>query len=98
SACELDDLQAALDVALGVGDDLAVLGCEQFGEAVDVLLDQLLEPEHDSRTALRIRRRPAGQSGVGGVDRRLQIGGGAELYPCLDRALVGVENIAFAVT
>ena len=34
---ELDDLDAALDVALGVGDGLAVLEGEQFGELVDVL-------------------------------------------------------------
>ncbi len=34
---ELDDLDAALDVALGVGDGLAVLDGEQFGELVDVL-------------------------------------------------------------
>ena len=30
---ELDDLEAALDVALGVGDGLAVLAGEQFGQA-----------------------------------------------------------------
>ena len=35
AGAELDHLDAALDVALGVGDGLAVLAGEQFGERVD---------------------------------------------------------------
>ena len=36
---ELDDLEATLDVTLGVGDGLAVLGREQMRELVHVLFD-----------------------------------------------------------
>ena len=97
AAGEFDHLEPALDVALGVGDDLAVLGREQLGELVHVRFDQLLELEHDAGAALRVGRRPAGLGGIGGVDRLLQVGGGAEADPGLDRALVGVEDVRFAV-
>ena len=36
AAGELDHFEAALDVALGVGDGLAVLGGEELGEAVEL--------------------------------------------------------------
>ena len=56
--------------------------------------DQLLEFEHHARAALRVGRGPAGLRGEGGVDRLLQIGGGAEADMSLDLALIGVEHIA----
>ena len=58
--------------------------------------DQLLEVEHDAGAALRVGRGPGGLRGIGGVDRLLQVGGGAEADPGLDLALVGVEDVAFA--
>jgi hypothetical protein len=42
AAGELDHLEPALDVALGVGHDLAVLARQQFGELVHVRFDQRL--------------------------------------------------------
>ena len=41
AAGEFDHLEAALNVAAGVGDHLAVLGREQVRELVHVLFDQL---------------------------------------------------------
>ena len=53
AAGEFDDFEAALDVALGIGDDLAVLGRQQLRQLVHVLFDQRLELEHDAGAALR---------------------------------------------
>jgi hypothetical protein len=44
----LDDLEAAEDVALGVGQRLALLGGEARGELLHVAADQLLELQHDA--------------------------------------------------
>ena len=56
---------------LRVGQDLAVLAGDHLRQLVDVLLDQLLEPEQDARALQRRRRRPAGMGGLGRGDRRL---------------------------
>ena len=95
AAGELDDFQPALDVALGVGDDLAVLGREQLGQLVHVGFDQPLELEHHPRAALRVGRGPARLRGLGGGDRASQVGGGAEADLGLDPALVGIEDVAW---
>jgi hypothetical protein len=65
-AGELDHLQAAHDVALGVGDDLAVLGRQQVGQLIHVGVEQAHELEHHPRPALGIGRGP-GRLGGGGV-------------------------------
>ena len=78
AAGEFDHFEPALDVALGVGDDLAVLARQQLGELVHVRFDQLLELEHDPGAALRVGRGPGRLRGAGGVDRALEVGGGAE--------------------
>ena len=43
AGAELDDLDAALDVALGVGDGLAVLAGEEIGERIHFLRDEVEE-------------------------------------------------------
>ena len=48
----LDRSQPVLDVALGVGDDLAVFGRQHMVEFVHMVLDQFLEAEHDPRSTL----------------------------------------------
>jgi 1-acyl-sn-glycerol-3-phosphate acyltransferase len=94
AAGELDDLKAALDVALGVGDDLAVLGREQLGQLVHIGLDQALELEHHPRAALGIGRGPAVEGGLGGLDRAIHLGDRGQLDPRLNLAGVGVEHVA----
>ncbi len=94
AAAIFDHLEPALDVALGVGDDLAVLRAEQMRELVHVGFDQLLILEHDAGAALRIGRRPGGLRGLRGIDRFLEVGGRAEADMGLDLALVGVEHLA----
>ncbi len=94
AAGELDHLEPALDVALGVGDDLAVLGRQDLRELIHVALDQFLELEHDAGAALRVGRGPFRLGGAGGVHRALEVGGAAEADAGLDLALVGVEHVA----
>jgi hypothetical protein len=89
-----DHFEAALDVAAGVGDDLAVLGGEQQGELLDVAFDQLLEFEHDPGATLRIGRGPGRKGVARGGDCLLEVGGGAEAHPGLDAAIVRVEHVA----
>jgi hypothetical protein len=76
SAGELDDFEAAHDVALGVGDDLAVLGRQQLGQLVHVGVEQAHEVEHHPRPALRIGRGPGRLGGLGVGDGGVQLGRG----------------------
>jgi hypothetical protein len=55
---ELDDRDAALDVAPGVGDRLAVLQRQKLSQLVDLGVDQIDELHHHPCAALRIPRRP----------------------------------------
>ena len=55
---KLDHFDAALNVTLGIEEGLAVLGGEQGGELVHVLVDQVHELEQDPAAALRIHRSP----------------------------------------
>src|SRR5215475_8641596 len=81
AAGELDHFQPALDVALGVGEGLAVFRGEQPGEAVELLLNQLQEFEQHARAPLRVRPGPRRL-------RRLGIGDGL-----LDLRLLGVGHL-----
>ena len=96
AAGEFDHFQSALDVALGVGDGLAVLRGEQLGEAVEFPLRQLEELEQHPRAALRIGGGPRGLRRLGVGDRRFhfRLVGGADLR--LNLAGIGVEQVAAA--
>ena len=69
---ELDDLDAALDVALGVRNGLAVLEAEQLGQFLGVGVDQFDELHHHPGAALRVPGGPLflgfDRRGDGGVD------------------------------
>jgi hypothetical protein len=58
AAGELDHLEPAADLALGIVEGLAVLERHQAGEIVGALLDQALEVEHHALAAERRRRGP----------------------------------------
>jgi acyl-CoA reductase-like NAD-dependent aldehyde dehydrogenase len=96
AAGELDHLQAALDVALRVGDDLAVLAREHLGHLVHIGFDEPLEVEHDAGAALRIDQRP----GLLGPERRghgqVYLARAGERHTGLHLADVGVEDVAVA--
>ena len=96
AAGELDHLQAALDVALGVGDDLAVLAGKDLGQFVDPAFDQSLEFEHHPRAALRIGRRPADLGPGGGLNGGVEFVGGGEGDARLNLPGIGIEDVAEA--
>src|SRR4029079_11150107 len=96
SAAIFDHLEPALDVPLGVGDDLPVLARQQVSQVVHVLFDEFLELEHDPRPALRVGRGPGRLGGLGGIDGFLEVGGTAEADLRLHLALVVVEDVALA--
>ena len=94
AAGELDHLKPALDVAPGVGDDLAMLAGQQFGQVVHVRFDQALELEHHAGAALRIGRGPALERRLGGLDRAVDLAGRGQLDAGLNLARVGIEHVA----
>jgi hypothetical protein len=97
AARKLDHFQAALNVALGVGDDLAVLRRQQDRELLHVLFKQLLELEHDARTALGVHRSPGRLRRLGDGDRLVHFLDAGERDLGLDLACIGIIDIAKAV-
>src|SRR3546814_8695939 len=97
SAGEFDDVYATLHVAARVGDHLAVLGGEEEGELLDILLDQLLIFEHDAGAPLRVGRRPAMLRLHRDLHGLVEVGGGAEAHLRLHGAAIGVEYLAMAL-
>ena len=94
AAGELDHLKPALDVALGVGDDLAVLAGQQFGQFVHVRLDQAFEVEHDPGATLGIGAGPALESVLGRLYGAIDLAGRGQLDPRLNRPRIGIEHLA----
>ncbi len=96
AAGELDEFQAALDVALGVGDDLAVLAGQQLGQLRHVGLDQPLELEHHPRAALGIGRGTAFEGVLGRLHGPVHLLDRRQLHPGLNLAGVRVEHVGEA--
>ena len=94
AAGELDDLEAALHVALGVCDHLAMLAGQQLGQFVHTRLDQPLELEHDAGATLRIAAGPALTGGLGGLHRAIHLGFGGQLHAGLHLTGVRIEDVA----
>ena len=94
AAGELDHLQPALDVALGVGEGLAVLGRQQPGKVVVFGLDQFQELEHDAGAALRIGGGPGRLRCRGIGDGLLDLGFAGEGDLGLHLSGVGIEHVA----
>jgi hypothetical protein len=96
AAGELHDLEAADAAALGVAEDLAVLGGDEGGHGVEVGLGQLLELEEDAGALQRRGGGPAGEGGLRRGDRLADLGGAGERH--LRRFLAGgrVEHVAEA--
>ena len=75
---EFDHFDAALDVALGVGDRLAVLARQRLGQLVVVLGDEIEELHQYAGAALRIGRGPGRLRGLGVLHRRANFSLGRE--------------------
>ena len=59
AAAKFDDFKPALDIALTVGDNLAVFGRQHMRQIVHIGLDQPFEFKHHPRTPLRVGHRPS---------------------------------------
>ena len=94
AAGEFDHLQAALHVALGVGESLAVLGGEKPRQLIEFLLRQIEEFHHDAGTPLRIGGGPAGLRRFRHRDGVLDFGAFGERDCGLHLAGVWIENVA----
>ena len=70
---ELDVLEAAADLALGVGEHLAVLARDDRGEFVLALDEQLAQPEEHVGALDEPRGAPRGKGGGGRRDRLLDL-------------------------
>ena len=74
-AGELDHLEAAQDLALGVIEDLAVLGGDDPGELLDVGVEQLAEGEHHLGAAAERGLRPVSEGHARRRDRGVDVSG-----------------------
>ena len=74
AAAEFDHLDAALDLADGIGVGLAVLQGDRPGDVVDVGVEQLLEAEHEAGALERRHVGPGGQRQLGSGDRGVELG------------------------
>ena len=70
---ELHHLEAALDLARGVGEHLAVLGGDEGGELVGALLGDAQEGVEDAGAAQGRRQRPVAGDRLGGGHRRVDV-------------------------
>jgi len=94
AAGELHHVEAALDVAAGIGQHLAVLGREPLRQLLGARLDQAAELEQHPGATLRIERRPRALGAGRRGDRGIHHPGVAEADPALDLAGVGIEDVA----
>src|SRR5215470_2071208 len=96
AAGELDDLKPSHARSPGIAQHLAMLGCQNGGELVQVGLDQGLEAEQDASTLERRSLSPGGKGSRSRRDRRVDLGLARERDPSLDLAGGRVEDIAEA--
>ena len=93
AAGELGDFEAALDVALGVGNGLAVLARQKLSELVVIALHQFDELHHHARAALRIGVGPLDLRVPGVLDGGANLGLGGQRHLGLDVAGHRLENV-----
>ena len=90
---KLDDLQAAHHFALGIVQNLAVLGGDDGGEPVGILLQQIAEAKQHPRPAKRRQIGPFRERGRGRGYGLLQFGRPIQRYTALHFASGGIENV-----
>ena len=74
----LDHFQAAENIALGVGNGLALLGAQDRGDAFGVLANQRLQLEHDAHPRADRGQFPGLERALGGADSGIDLSGGGE--------------------
>src|SRR3546814_2593323 len=73
TASELDDLEAADQLALGVGEHLAMLGGDHRRQPVEIALDEVAEAEERAGADMRRCRRPARKGVERGLHRHVDL-------------------------
>ena len=96
AAGELDHLDAARDLALGVIEGLAVLRGNLRRQLVEVGLDQVAEVEHHLGTAGRRGAGPARKRSSGGGNGVADLGSAGQRYRCDGRTGGRIEYILLA--
>ena len=97
AARELHDLGAALHLAAGVVQRLAVLARDQLRDLAGVLLEQVPEAEQDARAPRRRGLGPGAERALRGLHRAVHLGRRRERHPCLHPAAGRVVHVAEAV-
>lgn len=90
--------EAALDVAPGIRNGLAVFTGEQLGQAVIFGFDQLNELAQNAHAALRIGRSPGWLCSLGVFNSRTHFFLGGQSNLALHRAIERLENVGRAAT
>ncbi len=90
---ELHDLDAAQNIALRVGNGLAVFAGKQFGQGVIVARHQFQEFHEDANAALRVGGGPFRLRRLGIFDRRTKFGLGGQRHLGLDGAGHRLEDV-----
>ena len=67
----LDHFQATENIALGIGNGLALLGTEDYGNTFGVFTNQRLQLEHDAHARADRRQLPGLEGAMGSVDGRV---------------------------
>src|SRR5690606_32316742 len=91
-----DHFETALDVALGVGNRLAVLARERLRHLVHFLLRQLEELHQHAHAALRVGSRPCWLRGLGVLDGRAQLLLGGQRQLAAHAAVHGLHEVLAA--
>jgi len=92
AACEFDHVDAARHFTLRIREDLAVLGGDDRGEFVAMLVHQFEELQHDARAADRRRVAPGRERGFRARDGCIDIGGFTEHELARTLARRGIEH------
>ena len=93
---DFDHFEAALDVALGVGDGLAVLARQDFGQLVIVAVGEFEELHQHAHAALRVGRRPFRLRRLGVLDRGAQFGRRGQRHRAAHRAVHRLHDVLLA--
>ena len=82
------------NVALGVGQSLALLGRQHGRERLDVLADELLVLQEDARAGADRRLAPGREGGLGGGDHLRELVGGRQRHAREDLLGRRVDHVA----
>ena len=94
TTAKLDNFQPALNIALAVGNDLAMFGRQHMRKLIHIGFNQTFEFEHNPRAALRVGHRPCWlrrQCRLHGTLKHCRI---AQPHTRLNAAIVRVHDIA----